>query len=461
MVVNHFKPHQNVKNGQNFRVHYQRTAAAPPPIASIEELENELLLVPADVNWGQQQQLEDQLSADANKNEADSYAVEEMSILENQLNNNHDKFTSIIFGRFATLACPFMPAASMAPRQKCFAKTLLFGISSILFTVRAIWYIKLLGTSPNLSLDWAHNSLQLSISLNALGILYWFRTGGADYFNDFCTILSKTIGQNRVPTISTCSKICAYILAFICMFTCSIWAFRQVLQIEMDKNVHANSNGSSSYVEQHLSEMKLISKEFISLFDALVALYAGFICSIALCLFYLSFQSVLAEWVKFQTVQFKDAIETGRISDSNFLTELSNAIYPLLRFAHFTSNKLEQLGMNIFMTAIFCSISASFISSGGGGGPKNEPINWHLFNVVNSINNGAWGIFSLILLINVIKGPYDVHSKLISLTKTIITRISGTRIHRIGSQLFNLIFVAQMVFVYLLVSGSKCGQQPH
>ncbi|KAL3080565.1 hypothetical protein niasHS_013759 [Heterodera schachtii] len=456
----------------------KRTAVAPPPVASIEELENELL-VPADVNWGQQL-LEDQLSADANKNEADSYAVEEMSILENELNNNHDKFTSIVFGHFATLSCPFMPAGSMTPRQKRFAKTLLFGISSILFTVRAIWYIKLLGTSPNLSLEWAHNSLQLSISLNALGILYWFRTGGADYFNDFCTILSKTIGQNGVPTISTSSKICAYILAFICMFTCSIWAFRQVLQIEMNKNVHANSNGS--YVEQHLSEMELISKEFIIFFDALAAIYAGFICSIALCLFYLSFQSVLAEWVAFQSIQFKDAIETGRISDSNFLTELCNTICPLLRFAHFTSNKLEQLGMNIFMTAVFCSISASFISSGGGGGPKNEPINWHLFNVVNSINNGAWGIFSLILLINVIKGPYDVHSKireireeliltdsiwnsngtkLISLTKTIITRISGTRIHRIGSQLFNLIFVAQVVFVYLLVSGSKCGQQPH
>uniref|UniRef100_A0A914HKG1 Gustatory receptor n=1 Tax=Globodera rostochiensis TaxID=31243 RepID=A0A914HKG1_GLORO len=377
-------------------------------------------------------------------------ATNKMSILPEQL-------PSIVFGPFATLASPFLPGEASSSHKR-FAKNVLCCASFILLILRSLWYIRQLGTSPNLSLDWAHNSLQLSISLNALSALYWLRTSATEFFREFCAALSKAIGINRMPTIPKSSKICSYILATICVFTCLTWALRQILKMEMVIKVDVNG----SYIEQSLSEMQLVARTVFVFSDALAAVYA-----------------VLAEWDTFKREQFDDIVKADRILDANILSGLANAMPPMLRFAHLTSNKLENLGMGIFMTAVFCNISASFITSGGGGS-NNALTNWHIFNGVDSVNNGAWSIFSIVLLITIIKGPYDVHSKIreiredlllsdtiwnsteqrvITLTKNVVIRIEGTRIHRIGSQLFQLIFVAQVVFVYLLVSGSNC--KPH
>uniref|UniRef100_A0A183C1D7 Transmembrane protein n=1 Tax=Globodera pallida TaxID=36090 RepID=A0A183C1D7_GLOPA len=197
---------------------------------------------------------------------------------------------------------------------------------------------------------------------------------------------------------------------------------------------------NGSYIEQSLTEMQFVARTVFVFSDALAAIYA-----------------VLAEWDTFKREQFADIVKADRILDANILSGLANAMAPMLRFAHFTSNKLENLGM------------ASFITSGGGES-NNALTHWHIFNGVDSVNNGAWSIFSIVLLITIIKGPYDIREiredlllsdtiwnsteqRVITLTKNLVIRIEGTRIHRIGSQLFQLIFVAQVVFVYLLVNG--------
>jgi hypothetical protein len=93
---------------------------------------------------------------------------------------------------------------------------------------------------------------------------------------------------------------------------------------------------------------------------------------------------------------------------------ISNSASALLRFAHFTSNKFDQLGTGMFMTAIFCNISATFIGgvvslneSNNGG---NGSVQWPLYNVFDKMNNINWSILSIMLLVITLKGPYDVHS---------------------------------------------------
>ncbi|CAK5065306.1 unnamed protein product [Meloidogyne enterolobii] len=178
------------------------------------------------------------------------------------------------------------------------------------------------------------------------------------------------------------------------------------------------------------------------------------------------------------------------------------SISSLLILSHNISNLLASLGMSLFMNAIFLNISAGFISggggegSGGGGGGEGKALfnlsfnflkikgsSSLLYNIIYHINNVNWSVLSIVLLIYTLKGPYDVHSiiqeikdqlllneniwekndetklKFCERTKNLVERIEGIKIHRIDQQLFNLVFIAQMVLLWLLVAYSKYSKK--
>jgi hypothetical protein len=58
------------------------------------------------------------------------------------------------------------------------------------------------------------------------------------------------------------------------------------------------------------------------------------------------------------------------------MNRLSISASALLRFAHLISNQFEQLGTGMFMTAIFCNISASFIGGVTGIKESTSQINF-------------------------------------------------------------------------------------
>nr|CAD2176638.1 unnamed protein product [Meloidogyne enterolobii] len=178
------------------------------------------------------------------------------------------------------------------------------------------------------------------------------------------------------------------------------------------------------------------------------------------------------------------AIENGQIINPNIFNQIEMSISSLLILSHNISNLLASLGMSLFMNAIFLNISAGFISGGGGegsgGGEGNSSL---LYNIIYHINNINWSVLSIVLLIYTLKGPYDVHSiiqeikdqlllneniwdnneetklRFCERTKNLVKRIEGIKIHRIDQQLFNLVFIAQMVLLWLLVAYSKYSKK--
>lgn len=410
--------------------------------------------------------------------------------------DSHFRLASIIFGPFNRLSMPFFP--NHLPHQRpSIAKRLLFYGLVLLLLGRAIFYMTQLGGASNLSLDWARDSLQLSISLNALGALAWmYQSGG--FPRQFVDALVAAIGGQTQPKSPTKAMAMAMVTAAFFFYTSAVWALQRVLQVQLQPNIaQALDNGTHDFaggnVQRLLSPstdtnalgIYALYKATLLCLDALICLLAGFIGALVLGIFQLSFSSTLAEWERFKAEQVDEPMDSNGQLTPEHLHHLSNSASSLLRFAHMTSNMLEQMGMGMFMTAIFCNLSANFIVGGGGSSNGDSLLStpgltqWPLFNVIEKVNNVNWSILSIIILFTTVKGPYDVHSKvrevkeqllledrlwngsnqqqqLTSATRDLVRRLEGIRIHRIGTQLFQLVFIAQMVLVWLLVSGSNC-----
>uniref|UniRef100_A0A915M522 GOLD domain-containing protein n=1 Tax=Meloidogyne javanica TaxID=6303 RepID=A0A915M522_MELJA len=107
--------------------------------------------------------------------------------------------------------------------------------------------------------------------------------------------------------------------------------------------------------------------------------------------------------------------------------------------------------MSLFMNAIFLNISAGFISGGGGEGSGGEgPYDVH--SIIQEIKDQ-------LLLNENIWDNNETKLKFCERTKNLVERIEGIKIHRIDQQLFNLVFIAQMVLLWLLVAYSKYSKK--
>ncbi|KAF7635008.1 hypothetical protein Mgra_00005605, partial [Meloidogyne graminicola] len=215
-------------------------------------------------------------------------------------------------------------------------------------------------------------------------------------------------------------------------------------------------------------DIKIFLYILFNLFPSLLSAYIG---AITFCIFYISFKNVLSNWKIFKKEFFMPILNNGQIMNLQTFNQIELSISLLLRLSHCTSDCLASLGNSLFINAIFLNLAAGFISGGGGegNGDGNSSL---LYNIFYHINNINWSLLR----------PYDVHSiiyeikdqllleeniwinnnneeiklKLCDHTKNLIKRIEGIKIHRIGQQLFNLIFIAQMVLLWLLVANSKC-----
>uniref|UniRef100_A0A1I8B4Z4 7TM_GPCR_Srx domain-containing protein n=1 Tax=Meloidogyne hapla TaxID=6305 RepID=A0A1I8B4Z4_MELHA len=220
-------------------------------------------------------------------------------------------------------------------------------------------------------------------------------------------------------------------------------------------------------------EIKIFLYIIFILFTSLISAYIG---AISLGIFHISFKTVLLHWEIFKKELFMPSIENGQIINPNIFNQIEISVSSLLILSHNISNLLSSMGMSLFENSVFLNLSAGFISGGGGEG-SGEGNSSLLYNIIYHINNINWSVLSIVLLIFTLKGPYAVHSiiheikdhlllneniwnnnneiKLCERTKNLIQRIEGIQIHRIGQQLFNLVFIAQMVLLWLLVANSK------
>lgn len=60
----------------------------------------------------------------------------------------------------------------------------------------------------------------------------------------------------------------------------------------------------------------MLSRSTLITGDAFLAIFSGFLSALALCIFFLSFQCVLAQWDAFKQDKFDVSIKEGKISVS-------------------------------------------------------------------------------------------------------------------------------------------------